>query len=52
MMGLVERRADEIVHPCVDHEPTAGTASLRLDHAAEENTVCADEGSTGLDVEG
>jgi len=48
---LVERRAYQIVHPGVDHEPPGGGRDLRLDDACEQDAVGRNQRASRLDIE-
>ena len=51
MARLVERRANEVVHPRVDHEPPRGGRDLRLDDARDQDARRGDQRPPRLDVE-
>jgi hypothetical protein len=54
MAGLIERRAQEIVHPRIDHEPAARYGErarcFRLNNPREQHSMSTDKCSPGLDV--
>ena len=51
MTRLIERRAHEIVHAGVDHDPTTRLGDLALDDAREQHAVRAHERATRLTIE-
>ena len=49
MVGVVERRADEIVHRRIDDDEGLGLAALHIEDAGNQDAGVADDEAAGLE---